>query len=470
MTRSVVKNHLISVASNFWASVDFARDFSRAVEAGFQPIGRFGIGFLSIFMLGDYIEVETERAGSRRVLLRLRGIGRRGELLEKMPSGRTGTEVRIHVKETVAKSLAALPDVIRARAPMLPFQIRVDMVSKEGTESTTIAPRWWATASNSELYEFLAKWEHISKLGRIPRESEQELRRGYFPYLLPHRRRADHIEKSKWPGTKPEIAEDDGRLVDSGVEGATGILQCSHGIAIDIRHGEGVFGLVEVGEVAVTPDRHTAIGNDKDVYLGAVSRLTAGLIPRILEQIDRFEEFGSIPARIEFLRELIGRYGPEVLTGSSLRWIPTLEQPGNLIHRSRTELKGRLESDSSVVICSGITPSKVYDLAAQRLEANELSRSSAILLPNNEFKVEYPVEKRIEVEEGSTRLRGEFRQIITKAKCEAKQFLILGLILDLVAESWSTTRRSLEDQQWEMEIDSLRSFLWVNLKRHRSQV
>ena len=130
MTRSVVKNHLISVASNFWSSVDFACDFSRAVEGGFQAIGRFGIGFLSVFMLGEYIEVETERAGSSRVLLRLRGIGRRGELVERVPTGRTGTEVRVHVTATVANSLANLSEVVRARAPMLPFQIRVEQVSK----------------------------------------------------------------------------------------------------------------------------------------------------------------------------------------------------------------------------------------------------------------------------------------------------------------------------------------------------
>ncbi len=471
MTRSVVKNHLISVASNFWASVDFARDFNRAVEAGFQPIGRFGIGFLSVFMLGSYIEVESERAGSPRILLRLRGIGRRGELLEKVPTGRTGTEVRIHVTATIAKSLGDLSEVVRARAPMLPFQIRVEQVSKEGTRNTTIVPRWWAAISSSELDEFLAKWDHIAKLGRIPEEGEQELHTSHFPYLLPpHRQRIKRIEKSEWPGTKPENVEDDGRLVDGGVEGTTGILQCSHGIAIALRRGEGVFGLVELGEVAVTPSRNTAIGTDNDAYKSAVSRLTTGLIPHILEEIEKFEQFGSIPARHNFLRELIGRYGPEVLAGSSLRWIPTLEQPGNLIHKSRTELKRRLESDSSVVICSGITPSKVYNLAAQRLETKELNRSTAILLPENEFRVDYKLERRIEFEEGSSRFRGEFRKIIMKAGCQPEQFRMLGLLLDLVAEAWSTTRSSLEEQQWEMDADTLRSYLWVNLKRSHSQV
>ena len=329
--------------------------------------------------------------------------------------------------------------------------------------------RWWATVSSSELYGFLAKWEHIAKLGRVLAEGEQDLSTGYFPYLrMPHRRMLKQIEKSEWPGMKPEIVEDEGRLVDSGVEEATGILHCSHGIAIDIRRGNAIFGLVEMGEVAVSLDRNTAMDKSKGAYSSAVSRLTTGLIPCILQEIDRFEQFGSIPARHDFLRELIGRYGPEVLVGSSLRWIPTLEQPGNLIHKSRTELKRRLEFDPSVVICSGIAPGKVYDLAAGRLDAKELSSGTAILLPDNEFRVDFQLEQRIEMEEGSSRLRGKFKQIIAKTKCKAEQFRMLGLILDMVAEAWSTTRDSLEEQQWEMNASLLRAYLWVNLKRPRS--
>jgi hypothetical protein len=466
MTRSVVKNHLISVASNFWSSVDFARDFSRANEAGFEPIGRFGIGFLSVFMLGTYIEVETERAGSPRVLLRLRGIGRRGELVEKTPTGRTGTEVRIHVTDGVAESLTALADVVRARAPMLPFQIRVEQVSKDGTRSSSIPPRWWATASSSELYEFLDNWQFIARTGGIPKEGDQILYDSPMSHRrLIHRRRPHGIKESEWPGTKPEVVEDDGRLVDSGTEGATGILECSHGIAIDVRHSGGVFGLVELGEVAITPNRDATMRKGEKTYMALVNRLTAGLIPRVRDEIDKLEQFGSIPARHNFLRELAVRYGPDVLAGSSLRWIPTLEQPGNLIHRSRTELKRLLESESSAIVSSGITPSRVYELAAHRLEAEELRRSRAIPLPSNEFSVNYQVEKRLDVEDGTSRVRGTFGGIIEKTECKSEQFLMLGVILDLIAEAWSTTRAKLEEQQWEIDMDTLRSYMWVYLKR-----
>jgi hypothetical protein len=465
MTRSVVKNHLISVASNFWTSVDYARDFSRASEAGFQPVGRFGIGFLSVFMLGSYIEVETERVGSTRVLLRLHGIGRRGELLEKVPTGRAGTEVRVHLTEDAAKSLVALTEVIRARAPMLPYQIRIEQVTKEGTHSSTIMPRWWATASNSELYEFLTKWEFMAKLGRVP--EDRELKMFHYPLIAirNYAHRAAHLDKSAWPGAKPDFAEEIGRLVDSGNEAAAGVLQCSHGIAIQIQGAEGIFGVVETGEVEVSADRNSVISKDKKAYSDAMRQLMQGLVPRVREAVDGIEQFGSIPARHTFLRNIAEQYSADMLAGSLLRWIPTLEQPGNLIHRSRAELKGRLESELSVVICSGISPGKAYGLAAQRLEAAEISRCLQILLPNNEFPANYELDKRLEVQEGSTRLRGTFNQIIAKAHCNKEQFLLLGILLDLVSEAWSVARTILEEQQWEMDVDYSKGYLWVNLKR-----
>jgi hypothetical protein len=107
----------------------------------------------------------------------------------------------------------------------------------------------------------------------------------------------------------------------------------------------------------------------------------------------------------------------------------------------------------------------VYELAAHRLEAEELRRSRAIPLPSNEFSVNYQVEKRLDVEDGTSRVRGTFGGIIEKTECKSEQFLMLGVILDLIAEAWSTTRAKLEEQQWEIDMDTLRSYMWVYLKR-----
>lgn len=276
------------------------------------------------------------------------------------------------------------------------------------------------------------------------------------------------LEKSAWPGTKPEFIDEAGRLVDSGLRAASGVLRCSHGIAIEIQPAHGVFGLVETGEVEVSPDRSEIIAKSKKAYSEGMSQLMQGLVPRISEAVDGLEQFGSIPARHSFLREIAEQHGVDLLAGSSLRWIPTLEQPGNLIHRSRAELKEYLVGQTSVVICSGISPGRAYDLAAQRLDPSELSRSLEILLPQNEFDPNFDLEKRLEVQEGSSRLRGNLNQILEKADYKKGQFLLLGILLDLVAEAWSVRRLSLEEQQWEIDVDYSKGYLWANLKRPNS--
>ncbi|MBK8177641.1 MAG: ATP-binding protein [Planctomycetes bacterium] len=56
MTKKVMTEYLIAIASDYWGS-QFHSDFPKAIERGFQPAGRFGIGFLSVFMLGTEVTV-----------------------------------------------------------------------------------------------------------------------------------------------------------------------------------------------------------------------------------------------------------------------------------------------------------------------------------------------------------------------------------------------------------------------------
>src|SRR5689334_11868210 len=98
MSRTAVVQHLIGAASAFWHPAELYRDFGTSLDVGFQPIGKFGIGFLSVFMLGDRIEVHSESSRHTPVSLRLRGVGRRGEVREAASTGNMGTTVRIYLK------------------------------------------------------------------------------------------------------------------------------------------------------------------------------------------------------------------------------------------------------------------------------------------------------------------------------------------------------------------------------------
>jgi hypothetical protein len=77
MTRKLMTDYLISIASDYWTS-QFHTDFPAVTVRGFEPAGKFGIGFLSVFMLGDEVTVESNRDGGERFSLQLHGVGRRG--------------------------------------------------------------------------------------------------------------------------------------------------------------------------------------------------------------------------------------------------------------------------------------------------------------------------------------------------------------------------------------------------------
>jgi len=126
MTRSVLRKHLVGVGSDFWNSVEFYRDYRKAIDSGFRPIGKFGIGFLSVFMLGDHVEVETEAIGNNKLHLILDGLGKRGVLRETKLTGQAGTEVRVTLKERQRELAENLAHVVRARAPMLKIPMVVN--------------------------------------------------------------------------------------------------------------------------------------------------------------------------------------------------------------------------------------------------------------------------------------------------------------------------------------------------------
>lgn len=125
MSKTVMTRHLVGVASDFWHSVEFFRDFGRSLDSGFKPIGRFGIGFLSVFMIGDAVEVESEGINGQRFLLRLRGVGRRGELIECPSTGHRGTVVRLRLLPSAHARLENIVEIVRSRVPMLSVPIIV---------------------------------------------------------------------------------------------------------------------------------------------------------------------------------------------------------------------------------------------------------------------------------------------------------------------------------------------------------
>jgi hypothetical protein len=288
MSRNVVLRHLLSVGSDFWGSVDFYDAYGRALTEGFKPIGKFGIGFLSVFMLGTDVEVETEALGSKRLLLHLRGVGRRGELREVPCKGITGTEVRILLSAGTKRLFKELPRIVRARAPMLRIPIRVT-VYRPGVPPATeeIVPGWWKDADADYMLDFVNNWHGLA-FGPI---DEERLGR-YIPHSKHGNTSGDGL--GRWPSSRPEYVDDGKRLISEGSD-SPGVLMCSQGIAVHFAQSSDMFGIAEVGQMDLTVSRETVTSNPITVvrcprrlisdgvphafYSSMVPKIVAGLEP-----------------------------------------------------------------------------------------------------------------------------------------------------------------------------------------------
>lgn len=61
MSERTLTETLLDFGNSFWSSDDVKAEFPGLLAKGMKPIGRFGIGFFSVFMLGDVVKVISQR-------------------------------------------------------------------------------------------------------------------------------------------------------------------------------------------------------------------------------------------------------------------------------------------------------------------------------------------------------------------------------------------------------------------------
>lgn len=66
MSQSLMTNELLDFGGSYWRSNRFSVDYKGMVAKGFDSIGKFGIGFFSIFMLGGRASVASWKFGESR--------------------------------------------------------------------------------------------------------------------------------------------------------------------------------------------------------------------------------------------------------------------------------------------------------------------------------------------------------------------------------------------------------------------
>ena len=120
MSQFVLTNFLLDFGRSFWGSSEMQREFPGLLSSGIKQIGKYGIGFFSVFMLAEHVQVITRRSDSAAkdtlVLEFSRGIKGRPILREVDYSEQLidgGTKVRLRLQVAPSHSEGLLYDSYR---------------------------------------------------------------------------------------------------------------------------------------------------------------------------------------------------------------------------------------------------------------------------------------------------------------------------------------------------------------------
>lgn len=194
MSRYVLTEVLLDFGRSLWRSADLHGEWSGLSASGFEAIGQFGIGFFSIFMLGECVRVitrryETKEGEPTQWLLEFaagphkRPILRTPDLHEKL--NRHGTQVSVLISEEKLLELCpqksplteespprlTIAEVCARQAPALDIDLYVATADEETRR--IVKANDWQTLPPKDLLHRVAPirfgksmkgWSHLSEL------------------------------------------------------------------------------------------------------------------------------------------------------------------------------------------------------------------------------------------------------------------------------------------------------------------
>lgn len=182
MSEQVLTGPLLDFGTSFWRSSLTMEEFPGLMAAGMHAIGRFGIGFFSVFMLGPVVRVYSRRCDKGQDtgrLLEFRGGTSARPILTPEPAEPVpidgGTRVEVLLKDnpqepggllhisSYADRTMTLAALVGAVAPNL--DVTIATIVKDGTE-TVVVPDDWLRISDFDL---------VSRLNPSLNQSEADL-------------------------------------------------------------------------------------------------------------------------------------------------------------------------------------------------------------------------------------------------------------------------------------------------------
>lgn len=175
MSRYVLTEVLLDFGHSLWHSADLSGEWSGLAASGFEAVGQFGIGFFSVFMLGEKVRVCTRRSEAKEnesdqgwILEFSQGIRNR-PLLRQTIAGeklkKPGTKISVFLTEEKLERLYLKEEVGFGKGGTLSLQqtcahlapaIDLDLVVRvEGVKQQVITANDWKTLSQTQLLQRL---------------------------------------------------------------------------------------------------------------------------------------------------------------------------------------------------------------------------------------------------------------------------------------------------------------------------
>lgn len=183
MSRYVLTHVLLDFGRSLWVDAALRREWPELAASNFEAIGRFGIGFFSIFMLGNRVKITTRRQSASNedqhtewVLEFAQGVNSRPSLRKPLPSEslkRHGTCISVQLLDkakllqirrtsfdlfsslsTTKEAPLKLTQIVGALAPAL----EVDVFTQEANESKvkTVSAGDWREIDSLSLIDRIA--------------------------------------------------------------------------------------------------------------------------------------------------------------------------------------------------------------------------------------------------------------------------------------------------------------------------
>ena len=189
MDEDILVHGLLDFGHSGWSTNQVRAKSPGLAGGGFQPKGRFGIGFFSVFMLGDDVELVTRRhndasTDARRLVFT--GLGKRPLLTALQPANRAAVGTTVRVALTVnpydAGGILRYTDNDRLseliHRLVLGNSIPIHSREPDGREPRTLAPFDLSTGAPEDVFDRL--YPPLTDSWRISQEKQRLLLREAF--------------------------------------------------------------------------------------------------------------------------------------------------------------------------------------------------------------------------------------------------------------------------------------------------